>query len=62
MLTHTKTLSLYSLLSNSDQDEQFHYVLSSTQEEEIRECFLIDKFRNYSMVRACLENIVDGVF
>lgn len=29
----------------------FHYVLSKAQEEDIRECFLAEKLRNYTQVR-----------
>jgi hypothetical protein len=29
----------------------FHYVLSKAQEEDIRECFLTEKLRNYTQVR-----------
>lgn len=34
-------------------DEVHHYVLSKTQEDEIRESFLMEKLRLYTMVRVC---------
>lgn len=45
-VTHTNFLSN----SNSGQTEQYLYELSSEQEEEIRESFLIDKLKEFSMV------------
>ena len=36
---------------NGGSQQGFHYVLSKSQEDEIRESFLLEKIKNYTQVR-----------
>lgn len=53
-LLRSLTCFFLRLTDARSRNDQFHYVISSVQEDEIRESFLVEKLRGYTQV-SCLK-------